>query len=471
MTLTIGVDIGGTKVAGGVVDADGEVLRPDPAGHAGRRRGQDPRRDRRGGRRSWPPAHQVEAVGIGAAGWIDATRSTVLFAPNLAWRDEPLRDYVHAAVGLPVVRGERRATWPPGPSSASARPATPTTRWCMFTVGTGIGGGIVLGGELVRGAHGIAAELGPHARRCRTATRAAAAGSAASSSTPAATPWSASPGPAPRQEPDRAALLLELAGGDPEAITGPMVTAAAQAATRSRPTRSPRSATGWASALADLVQILDPQVLVVGGGVIEAGELLMGPTARARTVEQLAQRGRLPVAEVRAGRDWATPPAWSAPPTWPGGAERGWTGAGVPAAGAVVQRAQPEGRPARARPRSSGTPRPTWWSCRRRRAGSAGGTRCAALADAVRHGGRRRRAAVAGQPDADQPAGPGARHLVPALPAHARAGTCAAPRSPRARCAAPGSWWPARTWPPTRPSGPAQAAALAGGAGRGGAAR
>jgi glucokinase len=93
--------------------------------------------------------------------------------------------------------------------------------------------------------------------------------------------------------------LLGLAGNDPMAITGPMVTAAAQIG-------DPVSCAAFATVgnwlgmgLADLVQILDPQVLVVGGGVIEAGELLLGP-ARRSYVDSLAQRGRLPVAEVRA---------------------------------------------------------------------------------------------------------------------------------------------------------------------------
>ena len=115
-----------------------------------------------------------------------------------------------------------------------------------------------------------------------------------------------------RQEPDRAAVLLELAGGDADAITGPMVTAAARSG-------DPVSADAFAQigrwlgiGLADMVQILDPQMLVVGGGVVEAGELLLGP-ARASYVEALAQRGRLPVAEVRARASWATPPASSAP--------------------------------------------------------------------------------------------------------------------------------------------------------------
>ena len=158
MSLTIGVDIGGTKVLGGVVDAQGNVLRtsrrPTPANDVGATRDVivDVVRE-------LVAQHAVEAVGIGAAGWIDASRSTVLFAPNLAWRDEPLRDYVSAAIDVPVVveNDANVAAWAEFKYGAAA---DADDSMVLFTVGTGIGGGIVLGGQLLRGAHGIAAEVG-----------------------------------------------------------------------------------------------------------------------------------------------------------------------------------------------------------------------------------------------------------------------------------------------------------------------
>src|ERR1700694_1317997 len=102
MALTIGVDVGGTTVAAGVVDEHGSVLatatRETPS--------DDPRKtetviaDVVG---ELTGAHDVEAVGVGAAGFVDAERSTVLFAPNLAWRDEPLRAGVEGRCRLPAV--------------------------------------------------------------------------------------------------------------------------------------------------------------------------------------------------------------------------------------------------------------------------------------------------------------------------------------------------------------------------------
>ncbi|MDT5030844.1 MAG: glucokinase, partial [Actinoplanes sp.] len=237
------------------------------------------------------------AVGIGAAAWIDAAGATVLFAPNLAWRDEPLRDYVTKAVGLPTVleNDANVAAWAEFRFGAAKHA---DDSMVMITVGTGIGGGVVLNGGLWRGANGIAGELGhiqsvPDGHPCGCGRLGCleqyASGNALVRFARAGA----------RQEPDRAAQLLELAGGDPLAITGQQVTQAAQAGDGVA-----RDAFGqigyWLGvAMADLAQIFDPQVLVVGGGVIDAGDLLMGPTERSYR-DQLAQRGRFPVAELKA---------------------------------------------------------------------------------------------------------------------------------------------------------------------------
>ncbi|MGA3488011.1 ROK family glucokinase [Micromonosporaceae bacterium DT55] len=295
MTLTIGVDVGGTKVAGGVVDDDGTVLartrRDTPAEDVGKTR--DVIIEVVG---ELAEEHPVAAVGIGAAGWIDAHRSRVLFAPNLAWRDEPLRDYVRDAVGLPVTveNDANVAAWAEFRYGAG-RDADDSM--IMFTIGTGVGGGIVLGGELVRGANGVAAELGhmlavPNGHECgcgrfgcieqyasgTALVRLARAGA--------------------RQEPRRAEILLDLAGGDPDAIAGPMVTAAARHGDEISTAAFAQVGHWLGIGLADLTQLLDPQVLVVGGGVVEAGELLLGP-ARETFADHLAQRRLLPMAEIR----------------------------------------------------------------------------------------------------------------------------------------------------------------------------
>jgi glucokinase len=297
VTLTIGVDVGGTKVAGGVVDEHGNIV-------ASNRR-DTPAADQAGTRdtivevaaelaRQYP---EVIAIGIGAAAWIDAAGSTVLFAPNLAWRDEPLRDYVTKAVGLPTVleNDANVAAWAEFRFGAG-RDADDSM--VMITVGTGIGGGIVLNGSLWRGANGIAGELGhiesvPDGHPCGCGRLGCleqyASGKALLRFGRAGA----------RQEPDRARLLLELAGGDPLAITGQQVTRAAQEGDEVARDAFTQIGYWLGVSMADLAQIFDPQVLVVGGGVIEAGDLLMGPTERTYR-DQLAQRGRFPVAELKA---------------------------------------------------------------------------------------------------------------------------------------------------------------------------
>lgn len=298
MALTIGVDIGGTKVLGGVVDPDGNVIatarRDTPAGDVAATRDViiDVVRD-------LAAEHAVEAVGIGAAGWIDASRSTVLFAPNLAWRDEPLRDYVAAGVHLPVVveNDANAAAWAEFRYGAAA---DADDSMVMFTVGTGIGGGIVLSGELLRGAHGVAAEVGhmlavPDGHLCGCGRHGCieqyASGNALVRFAKAGA----------QSEPKRAELLLAKSDGLVEGITGPIVTAAAQSGDEVAIEAFAQIGYWLGQGLADMVQLLDPQVLIVGGGVIEAGDLLMTP-ARQSYVDALAQRAKLPVAELRAAK-------------------------------------------------------------------------------------------------------------------------------------------------------------------------
>ena len=99
MGLTVGVDVGGTTVAAGVVDEQGGMLagvrHPTPS--------EDPRRteDAIADAVRELATEYVEAVGLGAAGFVGADRSTVLFAPNLAWRHEPLRAASRTAAGSP----------------------------------------------------------------------------------------------------------------------------------------------------------------------------------------------------------------------------------------------------------------------------------------------------------------------------------------------------------------------------------
>lgn len=274
--LAIGVDVGGTKVAAGVVDESGQVLartrRPTP--------GSSPRHvedtiaavvaDLRLG-------HDVEAVGIGAAGFIDAERSTVLFAPNLAWRAEPLREEVSSRIGLPVVveNDANAAAWAEHRFGAGRG----EDHLVAVTVGTGIGGGIVLGGELYRGRHGVGAEFG-HMQVFRDGRRCGCGQKGCWEQYCSGRALLHEAREIADVQPVRGRRLLELGGGEPEGIEAPEVTQAALEGDPAALACFEEVGYWLGQGLADLASLLDPGVFVVGGGVADAGDLLLAPARR-----------------------------------------------------------------------------------------------------------------------------------------------------------------------------------------------
>jgi glucokinase len=294
MSLAIGVDVGGTKVAAGVVDAEGKVVekvkRLTPAYS--------------------PPAteqvivevvtellgrHEVVAVGIGAAGFVDETRSTVLFAPNLAWRDEPVKRQVESRLGTAVVveNDANAAAWAESRFGA----ARGQRDMVLIAVGTGIGAGVMLDGRLYRGRWGAAGEPGhyrvvPDGRLCGCGNRGCWEQYVSGNALVAEAREFA------RRSPGAAVRLLQLAGGSAEGIDGPAVTQAALEGD-SVALRCFEIIGHWlGTGLADLAAILDPGCFVIGGGVSEAGDLLIGP-ARAAFESGLAGGHYRPLAEIR----------------------------------------------------------------------------------------------------------------------------------------------------------------------------
>ena len=173
MTLACGIDVGGTKIAGGVVDDAGSVLEelqvtsPATDAHAIEAAIEKLVTE-------LATRHQIEAVGVGAAGYIDKSRSVVLFAPNLAWRDLDLKADLESTLGLPVVveNDANAAAW--GEFQFGA--GHDVDDLLLVTVGTGVGGGVVLDGSLYRGAFGVGAEIGhmrvvPDGIRCGCGNR------------------------------------------------------------------------------------------------------------------------------------------------------------------------------------------------------------------------------------------------------------------------------------------------------------
>ncbi|GAA4405993.1 ROK family glucokinase [Fodinibacter luteus] len=295
--LAIGIDIGGTKVAGGVVDAAGRVL--------ARTRRDTPHR-------STSPRvvedtivsvveellagtdRAILAVGIGAAGFVAADRATVVFAPHLSWRNEPLRESLGSRVALPIFvdNDANAAVWAEHRFGAGRG----ETHLVMVNLGTGIGGGVVLDGRVIRGRYGIAGEFGhmqvvPDGIRCECGNRGCweqyASGNAlvreAQALMSAGSPVVSD--------------LFDRVGGRPEDLTGPLVTEAARDGDPLA--RELLSEIGrWLGiGIADLAAALDPGTFVIGGGVSAAGDLLLGP-AREAFRRQLTGRGYRPEAAI-----------------------------------------------------------------------------------------------------------------------------------------------------------------------------
>lgn len=291
--LAIGIDIGGTKVAAGVVDEGGRLLAesrlPTPS--------DDPAAlmalvaevvtELRA-------AHDVVAVGVGAAGWVDASRTTVLFAPNLAWRNTPLHADLSRLVDLPVdiENDANAAAW--GEFQFGAGEQEPDT--IVLTIGTGIGAGIVIDGELRRGRFGIGGEPGhfrvvPGGRLCGCGNHGCLEQYCSGTALVRAAREIA------RERPTDAARLLELSGGDPDAIDGPTVTVAAKEGDHAAIDCFEEIGRWLGQGLADLTAILDPGRFVIGGGVADAGELLLRP-ARETYAAVVSGRGYRPLADV-----------------------------------------------------------------------------------------------------------------------------------------------------------------------------
>jgi glucokinase len=294
MSLTIGVDVGGTKVAAGVVDENGQIIekvkRSTPAASARRTAAAigdvvAELLDR----------HPARAVGIGAAGFIEETGATVLFAPNLAWRDEPVRAQVEQRVSIPVLveNDANAAVW----AEVVLGAARGHRHAVLIAVGTGIGAGLVLDGELYRGRWGIAGEPGhyrvvPEGRMCGCGNRGCWEQYASGSALVAEAREYA------RRSPGAAVRLLQLGGGKPETITGPAVTQAAREGDPGAIECFDIVGRWLGEGLADLAAILDPGCFVIGGGVSDAGDLLIGP-ARTAFERQLTGRQHRPMAEIR----------------------------------------------------------------------------------------------------------------------------------------------------------------------------
>lgn len=314
-TITIGVDIGGTKIAAGAVTADGAILKrlriptPTESGTAMAaavsdlvRRltsnlGGTPASSAAPATSSVTPAPTPTAVGIGSAGFVGADRNTISFGPNNPWHGERLGSLVSEATGLPTVveNDANAAAWGEYRFGAAAGSRSAV----VVTLGTGVGGGVILDGQLIRGANGFAGEIGhitlsENGPLCGCGRRGCwdMMGSGRALIRYATERAAANPAAARR--------VLELSGvteplaeiPTPSPIKGTAITAAA--------TEGDPLALGafadlghWNTrGIATLVAMVDPEVVVLAGGVAEAGHVVLDPVAAGLPAE-------LPATEFR----------------------------------------------------------------------------------------------------------------------------------------------------------------------------
>jgi glucokinase len=241
----------------------------------------------------------VAALGVGAAGMVDLA-GVMRFAPNLPWREVPLRERVEAALGIPALvdNDANVAAW--GEFRFGA--GRDVESMLLVTVGTGIGGGIVWGGRLMRGANGFAAEIGhfivePGGPRCGCGNLGC---------------WEqVASGRAIGRLGQRAAAdqpespMVELAGMAPGSVDGPIVTQAARAGDSVAIGVLSEVGRRLGEGIAGLVNILDPELVVIGGGAVEAGDLLLEPARRAyaEAVEGPEHRPPVPIVPATMGND------------------------------------------------------------------------------------------------------------------------------------------------------------------------
>lgn len=240
-------------------------------------------------RSSLAGAGSVPGVGIACAGLIDGQRGVVITSPNLpGWSEVPLGEKVGQALGVfTLVENDANAAavgehrWGAGRGSQHL---------VYLTVSTGIGGGLVLGGSLYRGAWGTAGEVGhitvevdgpPCSCGNRGCLEALASGSAIAREA------------RQRLQTGQSTSLEDLAGGDPSRVTAELVHRAALAGDRLAQELVARAGYYLGIGLASLVNLLGPQVIVVGGGVARMGEMLLSPARaemRRRAYPYLAAR-------------------------------------------------------------------------------------------------------------------------------------------------------------------------------------
>jgi glucokinase len=295
----VGVDLGGTKMLLGVLDPDSKVLWESREASTGQTEDELVELLIREVEEARGHCQGVGAVGLGIPATIDHERGIAVSAVNLPLDNLPIREIVGERTGLPVFVDNDATVAALAEHLYGA--AKGVRNAVMLTIGTGIGGGLILGGEVYRGATGAGAELGhtvieidgpPCQGNCpgRGCVETLASGTALGREGRAAA----------EREPD-SALGAMLA--DSETIDGKAVTEAALGGDATARGVFDLIGSRLGVALTSFANIFEPEVFVIGGGVIAAGDLLLDPARRELAERALPPMKKIPVVAAELGSD------------------------------------------------------------------------------------------------------------------------------------------------------------------------
>jgi glucokinase len=287
----IGIDIGGTKIAGAVVDELGAIVREDRVPTDASRPEEIENAVVAMIERLSDGPEEIAGAGVAAAGFIDAAQSTVYYAPNINWRHEPFREKLEKRIDLPVLieNDANAAGWAEFRYGAGRL----VSDMVILTIGTGVGGAIVSNDRLFRGGFGAGAEIGhmrvvPGGLPCGCGAHGCIEQYGSGRALQRMANELADAGGIGQGLADVRARSGVLTGADISAL----ITAGDPGALAAL-----RQLGDWlGQACASLGAILDPQLFVFGGGVAQAGELLLEPIRQAY-LENLPARGFHPEPE------------------------------------------------------------------------------------------------------------------------------------------------------------------------------
>ena len=296
--LAIGIDIGGTKVLGGVVDQSGNILRTfrKDTPKAG---GNELNQSIAEVILELLTTHEVDHVGISAAGLVSSDRATMLGAPNIKdW------DGVNIAGALLKLCGVKTVVENDANSAAWAERVYGAGKGLenviMVTVGTGIGGAAIVNGQPLRGANGTGAEFGhmrvvPNGELCGCGINGCFERYASGSALMRHAREAVANNPAGAKE------LLARGNGTIEGLLGGHITDAARDGDEIAIDVLATTGDWLGAGIATLSMLFDPSIVVIGGGVVDAGDLLLEP-ARKAMMREMPFVGKHPVPEIVAAK-------------------------------------------------------------------------------------------------------------------------------------------------------------------------